>query len=105
MRFMAAAVAVLTAMLVTGAGVRQATHADRTPALLTEGIAASPCAPQHVIIVPPHRDVRYEGNASVLLTGSGTAAGGGGGSPRRARARPPVWPRAGHGSRPGPFRE
>ncbi len=80
MRFLAAAVAVLTAMLVTGAGVRQAVHADRTPALLTEGIAASPCAPQRVIIVPPHRDARYDGDASVLLTGSGSLAGGSGGA-------------------------
>ena len=76
MRFMTAAVAVLSAMLVTGAGVRQAAHADRTPELLTEGIAASPCAPQRVIIVPPRRDARYDGDTSVLLARSGSPAGG-----------------------------
>jgi glucoamylase len=71
-------VAVLATLLVAGAGVRQAMRTARAPALLTQGIAADPCAPQHVIIVPAHRDVRYDGDSSVLLTGSGPAAPGGG---------------------------
>ena len=41
-----AAVAVLAAVLAAGAGVREATHTSRAPTLLTEGIAADPCAPQ-----------------------------------------------------------
>ena len=62
-----AAVAVLAAVLVTGAGVRTVMHTSRAPRLLTEGIAAQPCAPQDVIIVPVHREVRYDGASSVLL--------------------------------------
>ena len=74
-----AAVAVLAAVLAAGAGVREATHTSRAPTLLTEGIAADPCAPQDVIIVPAHRDVRYDGDSSALRTGSGTSAAGAGG--------------------------
>jgi hypothetical protein len=62
-----AAVAVLAAVLVTGAGVHMVMHTPRAPRLLTEGIAAQPCAPQDVIIVPAHREVRYDGASSVLL--------------------------------------
>lgn len=69
--------AVLTAVLATGAGIRQAAPANRAPALLTEGIAASPCAPHNVIIVPAHRDARDDDVSSVLLTSSGPVAGGG----------------------------
>ena len=55
-------------------------HTSRAPVLLTEGIAADPCAPQNVIIVPAHRDVHYDGDdSSVLSTGSGPAAGRGDG--------------------------
>ena len=83
----AVAVAVLTAALVAGTGVRQATHTFRAPALLTEGIAASPCAPQDVIIVPAHRDVRYDDGTSVLLTSARPAAAGSGrGGPANACA-------------------
>ena len=72
---------VLAAVLVSGAGVRRVMHTSRAPALLTEGIAADPCASQNVIIVPAHRDVHYDGDdSSVLSTGSGPAAGGGDGS-------------------------
>jgi len=74
------AVAVLTGALVTGAGVRQAMHTSRAPALLTEGIAASPCAPQDVIIVPAHREVRYDDGTSTLLTGSGPGPAGAAGT-------------------------
>ena len=76
----------------------------RAPALLTEGIAADPCAPQNVIIVPAHRDVRYDGDdSSVLSTGPGP------GQPARTvRARvgvpPAMRPRAGGRWRPDPFR-
>jgi glucoamylase len=74
-----AAVALLAGVLVTGAGVRHAIHISRAPALLTEGIAADPCAPQNVIIVPAHRNVRYDNaESSVLVTGSGPAASGDG---------------------------
>ena len=70
--------AILAAVLVTGAGVRRVMPTSRAPALLTEGIAADPCAPQNVIIVPAHRDVHYDGDdSSVLSTGSGQAAGSG----------------------------
>jgi len=62
-----AAMGVLAAVLVTGAGVRTVMHTSRAPRLLTEGIAAQPCAPQDVIIVPVHRNVRYDGASSVLL--------------------------------------
>ncbi len=70
-----AAVGVLAAVLVTGAGVRTVMHTSRAPRLLTEGIAALPCAPQDVIIVPVHRDVRYDGASSVLLPAAGAAPG------------------------------
>ena len=71
--------AILAVVLVTGAGVWRVMPTSRAPALLTEGIAADPCARQNVIIVPAHRDVHYDGNdTSVLSTGSGPAAGRGG---------------------------
>ena len=70
-----AAVGVLAAVLVTGAGVRTVMHTSRAPRLLTEGIAAQPCAPQDVIIVPVHRDVRYDGASGVLLPAAGAAPG------------------------------
>ena len=73
--------AILATVLVTGAGVRRVMPTSRAPGLLTEGIAADPCAPQNVIIVPAHRDVHYDGDdSSVLSTGSGPAAGRGDGS-------------------------
>ena len=75
-----AAVAVLAAVLVTGAGVREAMHTSRAPALLTEGIAADPCAPQDVIVVPAHRDAGYDGDSSVLRPGPGPSAAAGRGS-------------------------
>ena len=68
-----AAVAVIAAVLVTGAG---ALRTSRAPALLTEGIAADPCAPQRVVIVPARHGARWDGDASdVLLPGSRAAAG------------------------------
>ncbi len=70
-----AAVGMLAAVLVTGAGVRTVMHVSRAPRLLTEGIAAQPCAPQDVIIVPAHRDVRYDGASSVLLPAVGATPG------------------------------
>ena len=78
--------AILAVVLVTGAGVRRVMHTSRAPALLTEGIAADPCAPQKVIIVPAHRDARYDGDdSSVLSTGSGPAAGRSDGSAPTSR--------------------
>ena len=98
--------AILAAVLVTGAGVRRVTPTSRAPALLTEGIAADPCAPQNVIIVPAHRDVHYDGDdSSVLSAGRGQQPAAAMGPRRRAGAPPAMRPRAAGGSRPGPFRE
>ncbi len=70
-----AAVAVIATVLVTAAGAGKARHTSRAPALLTEGIAVNPCAPQDVIVVPAHRAARYNDAASSVLLSSKAAAG------------------------------
>jgi hypothetical protein len=79
-----AAVTVVAAVLataLTGAGYRGHPHHSPAPVSLTQGIAVDPCASQQVVAVPPHRDVSYDADDSVLLAGQ-CAADHGNGSAR-----------------------